>query len=727
MESVHFSLENCYGIRKMKHSFNFSESKAHLVYAPNGVMKSSFAQTLEDISLGQQPKDRIFPGRVTRFEVLVGERPIVEDEIFVIQRMKIADFKEASTILANESLKQEYDRINARLMEAKKQFLKNLQPFFGIKDSLIESELKNVYGLNFYEALQRTKIQVEKIESSLYRDIVFGRVFSDKTVKFLKSKDFKIKIEEYIKVYDDLVSSNDSLFMKGTFNPYNASSVTKSLKDNNFFSASHKVKIKNNEIDNAKELEDLIKDEKEKVLNSPELTSKFNEIDKALNSNAELRQFRAYVEENKEIIKEFTDLNGFKKKLIESYLFSNRSEYEMLLKLFDETKSRRQQIVTKAKEEQKDWSQVIDIFKRRFTIPFKVKIKNQEEVILNEEPASLIFEYSDGDGPENTKELGGVELQESLSTGEQRVFYLLNVIFQIEMRRKLKKPQLVVIDDIADSFDYKNKYAIIEYLKDVLEDPQFFMIILTHNFDFYKTIKSRFGGRVNYKGNWISRKEGNETILAKGERTDVFVSIRKKYATCEFSFIACIPFVRNLIEFSVGTDTRDYLLLTSLLHLKPEREAEKISATKDLTRGEVQAIFSKIFSVDDQIENADERVYDIVVRNAKSIVDDETASSLDIKYKLTLSIAIRIMAEEFMLSKIQDQGFLQNILRKKTGHIFEKYKKENLNNVDELSILDRVILMTAENIHVNSFMYEPLMDLSDDHLRNLYADLAKLN
>jgi hypothetical protein len=29
---------------------------------------------------------------------------------------------------------------------------------------------------------------------------------------------------------------------------------------------------------------------------------------------------------------------------------------------------------------------------------------------------------------------------------------------------------LLVVDDIADSFDYKNKYAIIQYLKDIAEE-----------------------------------------------------------------------------------------------------------------------------------------------------------------------------------------------------------------------------------------------------------------
>jgi ABC-type dipeptide/oligopeptide/nickel transport system ATPase component len=32
--------------------------------------------------------------------------------------------------------------------------------------------------------------------------------------------------------------------------------------------------------------------------------------------------------------------------------------------------------------------------------------------------------------------------------------------------------QLLIIDDIADSFDYKNKYSIIQYLKDLADLKQ---------------------------------------------------------------------------------------------------------------------------------------------------------------------------------------------------------------------------------------------------------------
>ena len=48
-----------------------------------------------------------------------------------------------------------------------------------------------------------------------------------------------------------------------------------------------------------------------------------------------------------------------------------------------------------------------------------------------------------------------------------------------------------MFDDIADSFDYKNKYAIVEYLKEISEHPYIDVLILTHNFDFYRTVVHR--------------------------------------------------------------------------------------------------------------------------------------------------------------------------------------------------------------------------------------------
>ena len=81
----------------------------------------------------------------------------------------------------------------------------------------------------------------------------------------------------------------------------------------------------------------------------------------------------------------------------------------------------------------------------------------------------------------------------TLSQGEKRALYLLNIIFDIEQLKASGQEILLVVDDIADSFDYKNKYAIIEYLYEIAQEPNFYMLILTHNFDFHRTVSSRLG------------------------------------------------------------------------------------------------------------------------------------------------------------------------------------------------------------------------------------------
>jgi hypothetical protein len=43
-----------------------------------------------------------------------------------------------------------------------------------------------------------------------------------------------------------------------------------------------------------------------------------------------------------------------------------------------------------------------------------------------------------------------------------------------------------------------------------------------------------------------------------------------------------------------------------------------------------------------------------------------------------------------------------------------------------MSALKQVNLMTPENIHLNSFMYEPLLDISNQHLKRLYNRVCAL-
>ena len=60
-----------------------------------------------------------------------------------------------------------------------------------------------------------------------------------------------------------------------------------------------------------------------------------------------------------------------------------------------------------------------------------------------------------------------------------------------------------------------------------------------------------------------------------------------------------------------------------------------------------------------------------------------------------------------------------------TGRWTGLYKKYCPNDKNKV-IIERVNMMTPEIIHINSFMFEPLIDMSIYHLISLYKDCKAL-
>ena len=54
------------------------------------------------------------------------------------------------------------------------------------------------------------------------------------------------------------------------------------------------------------------------------------------------------------------------------------------------------------------------------------------------------------------------------------------------------------------------------------------------------------------------------------------------------------------------------------------------------------------------------------------------------------------------------------------------FKKKFPNDLNAIGLVEQVNLMTPENIHLNAFMYEPLIDMSVWHLVELYTDVKML-
>lgn len=327
-----------------------------------------------------------------------------------------------------------------------------------------------------------------------------------------------------------------------------------------------------------------------------------------------------------------------------------------------------------------------------------------------------------------------MERLDILSQGEKRSLYLLNIIFDIEKIKQENREVLFIIDDIADSFDYKNKYAIVEYLYEMANMSNFKLIILSHNFDFYRTVTSRLG--LPRHARLIAKNNGNITLVEEKYQKQPFLAWKSE--PDEYSIFALIPFVRNLIEY--GSDRKvvcesDQELLTSLLHKKDDSECITFGQLRKLFEGYIDN-----FKAQDIFES-DERVIDKLYEIA-----DKIDPELDLlEHKVLLSIACRLKAEEIMIEKISSHAgrltlthknptkrvspeeFLEYATNHKnmTRSLFNGYKQ--FSSKDDCKIIDEVNIMTPENIHINSFMYEPIMDIDINELINLYKKITALS
>lgn len=730
MNKINFKLEYCHGINKLEYEFDFTKKNSSLIYAPNGTMKTSFTKTLLDLKSGIDSKDNIFIDRVSKRDILKSDSSILlADELLVVESFKDNYESEKMTnLLVSKELKKKYDVINKIIDSKKNELLKLLSKISGVSTKNIEGQVSYDLTANsnkFMQGLEKiyNNNELDNLDNISY--LKYSSIINDKVKVFLDDEEVKSLLEEYIEKYNELMEKS-TLFKKGVFNHTNANIISKQLDDNGFFNAEYKLIIGEEKlVKSRKELDDLIASAKNEILKDADLSSKFEKIDKRIIKNKELNGLRTILERNQGLVKELYDYNNFKKKMWKSYFKYNKdinSSYTTLIELYNNSKGKIKEILKKAREERTKWDNVVSIFNNRFDVPFIVEIENQEDVILKETTPTLIFKYKDKDGV-TEKNVSKSELLNVLSQGEKRAFYIMSVVFEIEGIKEEGKKTLVIFDDIADSFDYKNKYAIVEYLKDIKEEKDIFnMIILTHNFDFYRTIGKRLGSVC-----LMTSKLDSEIKLVQGKYIykDIFNQWKDKFNKNDRILVASIPFIRNISEYINGSKSDEYICLTHLLHMKSDTDQIKVS--------NLEKIYKELWRTDKSVDNNDRCVLDIIFEQADEICS-EKVETLNLENKIVLSIAIRLKAEAYMINKIKSsicdeerfEVFMTNLKGNQTGKLLTKFKELFINHLDIIKKLEQVNLMTSENIHVNSFMFEPLLDLSENHLKSLYNQIQNL-
>lgn len=179
--------------------------------------------------------------------------------------------------------------------------------------------------------------------------------------------------------------------------------------------------------------------------------------------------------------------------------------------------------------------------------------------------------------------------------------------------------------------------------------------------------------------------------------------------------------MRNIIEYTKGTSSSEYAVLTGCLHIKQNSQT--------ITTGDICKIYNDTIASCSKlsISNNDKPIVSFVKEVVSEIIKEPNINEILLENKLVLSIGIRLLAEEYIIKKLNNDATVASIESNQTRELINRFKERFPQEKDVFQKLNRVNLMTPENIHVNAFMYEPLIDMSLNHLIDLYRDMSALN
>ena len=481
----------------------------------------------------------------------------------------------------------------------------------------------------------------------------------------------------------------------------------------------HRVHLKGDEISiNQNELDQRHKQILDKIDTDITLKTLRNNLSKNAQTQALIDLIESLTYSQLEFLLENLkpENQGQFRKNLWAYYIQKSTDTRIYINSFNENKDELLRIEAEASQLTPQWTQAVNLFNDRFVdMPFTLDITNKTEVTFGKENAKLNFIFRDGN---DIVAWSRSELK-TLSQGEKRALYLLNFIFEVESRKLYNQETLFVIDDIADSFDYKNKHAIIQYLKDLTHTEYFYQIILTHNYDFFRSLSTMF---VHREKCLMTIKNNSSICLTKAEGVNNYFigKWKNNIDKCDIIMCATIPFCRNLIEYTKGENDPDFIKLTSLLHWK--KDSNSISV------GDYLSIYNNLFGTNYPTNNHS-ILKSLLFQKAEEICRSDSHDGLNLENKVLLCIAIRINSEIFMIEKLRvlkSEPDYWCDSHSQFGYLIKEFSKL-LPSEPAIRTLEKVSITVSSNIHLNSFMYEPILDLTIEHLINLYREVIDLN
>lgn len=694
-------MENVYGIKKMKVSVDNSNNLFQdIIYSRNGIFKTSFSKCLYELSNGNEHnvKDRITdtPASI-KLEVvndgvsnnsLKNKVIVFSREIYEKHYKKLSDYDQELELLTIKQKDKEYiEKLIVGDTEEPLIELKVKAKDIGL-DFEKTMDLLGDKNLGYLDNIIYVLKSIEEAPVMEITQVNFKKIFQ-KSYDFIDNVNFKDQVNNYIDIVNKRIK--EELF-DDKFDENNCLSFLDTIKKEGFLSRDKNrgLIIQNKEYYDFEEVEKLFKETIKKIAEDPKVLEINKELLKTIGTSAEASNIKKEIVDNPNLVKE---LSLGKKDIIRTALKNSGVQAKYWIEILKNTKKELTMVLNQVKNENNYFEEAIDIYKKRFHPVFDIKLVNRQESMLGLEMPYITFKHKSN----LDYELDEDKLYDILSSGEKTT---LNIIkFIVEYISSKENNPIIILDDIVETFDYSNRYAFIEYINDMVKDGVT-IIVLTHNFEFYRTLSSRVNGlrklvaSVDKKGVVCIQKNRNisrniENILDINNEETLYFAI---------------PYLREA-KTILQEDTS---LLTSCLHYK--------SNTKNIKIKDILAFFpKKNLAIDG------EKLY---LDGLKELVDKMNEfDEYDLAKKTILSICCRVFLEEKIIDN--NISIVEEINCNQFAYLKEMYKDELNENVVQL--MDKIQLATPEFIHGNAFMYEPLVDIDGMYLKEIYEEVVSLD
>lgn len=703
MELFLKKVENAFGIKSLHLNLeNDKKMYQELIYSKNGSFKTSFSNTLYNLSNGtlENVFDRLTDEKaILDISILENGKEIKNfDNRFVVfsreiyeQHSKLlSDYSSELETLTIDKKNSEYinELLTEETIEIKLQidnYLKGtglnfeilLDMFSNLEDGYLDRIIQLLNTIINHEAQDISEINIKKIYQKAY-DIV-------------DQSEFQSKISNYIQVLENKI--NAQLFDKN-FNENNCLQFINNVDKAKYLSEtkSRGLFLKDKVYYDIDEVKKIFEEEIKKISKDPEIIEQSKEITKLMGTAKESEFLKESIRKNPLLVKQ---LSAGRKNILLSYLKSSSIDYNYWLEVIKKAKKELNNVLKIAQDKQTNFERAIEIYKNRFHPIFDIKIVNKAESMLGIKTPTITFYHNRYCEIPVTE----TKLSQILSSGEKTTLNILKFIVEYENCKKYHP--FIILDDIVETFDYSNRYAFMEYINDLvnLDVPT---IVMTHNFEFYRTVSKRI---PKLRKSVASANSNGVVDIQTNNRINKNMENVLKCSNV-YDFFCAIPYLRE-IKTILLEDTKT---LDSCLHYKENTSKLQIkdillqfpsNAIKSLKIDGNDIYMEKLFEITDNLSGFDD---------------------FDIVKKTILSLSCRLLIERKIIAN--NFNLLTNINTNQTAQLLDLYGEKLFPNVKKY--LEAVQLSTPEFIHANAFMYEPLIDINGKYLFELYNQIKKI-